>query len=93
MDDGAAGLAAISREKGVGVVQAQSRLDELASEAWILEAYLMHLRSHYEEQTRLTTARLDGATATMEMDYATANTWLRQEVLMVERVTAIRLRD
>lgn len=72
---------------------AQARLDELASEAWIPEDYLMHLRSYYEEQEQLTTARLDGGTATEEIVHATAHNRLRQEVLRTERATVIRLRD
>jgi CPA1 family monovalent cation:H+ antiporter len=72
---------------------AQARLNELASEEWVHEDYLMHLRSYYEEQEVLNTARLDGGTATEEMDHATAHNRLRQEVLKAERATVIRLRD
>jgi hypothetical protein len=53
----------------------------------------MHLRSFYEEQERLKRARLDGRAEQQDMDRATAQNRLRQEVLKAERRAVIHLRD
>jgi monovalent cation/hydrogen antiporter len=72
---------------------AQTRLDELANEEWVPEEDVMHLRSFYEQQERRSRARLDGTAENQDVDRATAQNRLRQEVLKAERSTVIRLRD
>jgi monovalent cation/hydrogen antiporter len=72
---------------------AQRRLDELAGEEWVPEAYVQRLRAFYDEQERLNTARLDGTADHEDFDRATAQNRLRQEVLRAQRAKVIRLRD
>jgi len=74
---------------------ALARLDELATEEWIPEEYLTHLRSAYEEKIKDFTVRRDGSGASDERDgdRPSAQRRLRQEVLKAERIAVIRLRD
>jgi len=74
---------------------ALARLDELATEEWVPEEELTHLRSVCEEKIQDFTVRLDGAGAADERDEVRpeARRRLRQEVLHAERAAVIRLRD
>src|SRR5207249_3679104 len=74
---------------------ALAQLDELATEEWVPEEKLTHLRSVYEEKVRDFTVRLDGTGAADERSpsRSSAGRRLRQEVLQAERSAVIRLRD
>ena len=74
---------------------ALGRLDELASEEWVSEEELTHLRSVYEDKIQDYTQRVDGAEAGRAQESAPPESKrrLRQEVLQAERVAVIHLRD
>src|SRR6266702_4072787 len=74
---------------------ALARLDELATEEWVPEEELTHLRSVCEEKIKDFTVRLDGVGAADERDgdRPAAGRRLRQEMLHAERAAVIRLRD
>src|SRR6266700_3179137 len=74
---------------------ALARLDELATEEWVPEEELTHLRSVCEEKIKDFTVRLDGVVAAAERDgdRPAAGRRLRQEMLQAERAAVIRLRD
>src|SRR6266566_10086791 len=74
---------------------ALARLDELATEEWVPEEELTHMRSVSEEKIKDFTVRLDGVGAADERDgdRPAARRRLRQEVLHAERAAVIRLRD
>ena len=72
---------------------ALSRLDELATEAWVPRDALTYLRSHYEKKLRTLTEAIDGAGNERFDGHAPAHQRLQQEVLTAERAAVIRLRD
>ena len=74
---------------------ALARLDELATEEWVPEEELTHMRSVSEEKIKDFTVRLDGVGAADERDRdrLAAGRRLRQEMLHAERAAVIRLRD
>src|SRR5947209_7871348 len=72
---------------------ALSRLDELATEAWVPQDALTYLRSHYEKKLRTLTEAIDGAGNERFDGHAPAQQRLRQEVLTAERAAVIGLRN
>jgi Na+/H+ antiporter len=72
---------------------ALSRLDELATEAWIPQDALVHLRSHYEQKLETLTEAMDGAGDERFEEHAPVQQRLQQEVLTAERAAVIGLRD
>jgi len=72
---------------------ALSRLDELATEAWIPQDAFTHLRSHYEKKLRALTSSADGAGDERSALYSPLQQQLQQEVLKAERAAIIQLRD
>ncbi len=72
---------------------ALSRLDELASEEWVPQDALTHLRSHYEQKRRTLTQAIDSAGEERFDGHAPVQERLRQEVLTAERAAVIGLRD
>ncbi len=72
---------------------ALSRLDELASEAWVPQDALTQLRSHYAQKLETLTAAMDGAGDERFDGHAPDQQRLRQEVLTAERAAVIGLRD
>ena len=72
---------------------ALSRLDELATEAWVPQDALTYLRSHYEKKLRTLTEAIDGAGNERFDGHAPAHQRLQQEVLTAERAAVIGLRD
>jgi CPA1 family monovalent cation:H+ antiporter len=77
----------------VAVRAALSRLDELATEAWVPQDAFTHLRSHYEKKLRTLTAQLDGTGDERFDGHSPLQQQLQQEVLKAERAAVIRLRD
>jgi Na+/H+ antiporter len=72
---------------------ALSRLDELATEAWVPEDALAQLRAHYAHKLETLTEAMDGAGDDRFDGHAPAQQQLRQEVLAAERAAVIGLRD
>jgi Na+/H+ antiporter len=72
---------------------ALSRLDALATEAWVPEDALTHLRSHYAQKLEALTAAMDGAGDERFDGHMPGEPQLRQEVLTAERAAVIGLRD
>jgi len=72
---------------------ALSRLDELATEAWIPQDALVHLRSHYAQKLETLTEATDGAGDERFDEHAPVQQRLQQEVLTAERAAVIGLRD
>jgi monovalent cation/hydrogen antiporter len=72
---------------------ALSRLDELATEAWVPQDALTYLRSHYAQELRTLTEAIDGAGNERFDGHAPVQQRLRQEVLTAERAAVIGLRD
>jgi len=72
---------------------ALSRLDELATEAWVPQDALTYLRSHYAKKLRTLTEAIDGAGDERFDRHAPVQQRLRQEVLTAERAAVIGLRD
>ncbi len=72
---------------------ALSRLDELATEAWVPKDALAHLRFHYAQKLETLTAAMDGAGSERFDEHGSVEPRLRQEVLRAERAAVIRLRD
>jgi CPA1 family monovalent cation:H+ antiporter len=72
---------------------ALSRLDELASEAWVPEDALARLRSHYAHKLETLTEALDGAVSELFDGHGSVEPRLRQEVLRAERAAVIGSRD
>ena len=72
---------------------ALSRLDELATEAWIPQDALVHLRSHYAQKLETLTQAMDGAGSERFDEHAPVQQRLQQEVLTAERAAVIGLRD
>jgi len=72
---------------------ALARLEELASEAWMPEDDLAHLRSHYAQKLELLNAAMDGTGEERFDGHTPLSSRLRQEVLTAERAAVIGLRD
>jgi len=72
---------------------ALSRLDELATEAWVPEEALAHLRSHYTHKLEALSEATDGAGDERFDGHEPAQQQLRREVLAAERAAVISLRD
>jgi len=72
---------------------ALSRLDELATEAWVPQNVLTHLRSHYEKKLRTLTEAIDGEGSERFDGHTPIQQRLQQEVLQAERAAVIGLRD
>jgi CPA1 family monovalent cation:H+ antiporter len=72
---------------------ALSRLDELATAAWVPQDALTHLRSHYEKKLRTLTEAIDGAGLERFDGHVPVKSRLWQEVLTAERAAVIGLRD
>ncbi len=72
---------------------ALSRLDELATEAWVPEDALAQLRSHYAHKLEALTEAMDGAGDERFDGHMPIQQRLRQEVLVAERAAVIGLRD
>ena len=73
---------------------ALSRLDELASEAWVPQDALAHLRAHYAHKLEaLHRARWMARAMSASMGMRRAQQQLRREVLRAERAAVIGLRD
>ena len=72
---------------------ALSRLDELATEEWVPQDALTHLRSLYDQKLRTLTEAMDGAGDERFDGHARVASRLRQEVLTAERAAVIGLRD
>jgi Na+/H+ antiporter len=72
---------------------ALSRLDELATEAWVPQDALTYLRSHYAKKLRALTEAIDGAGNERFDGHAPVKQRLQQEVLTAERAAVIGLRD
>jgi Na+/H+ antiporter len=72
---------------------ALSRLDELATEAWVPQDALSHLRSHYAQKLEALTKAMDGAGDERFDGHAPIKQRLWQEVLQAERSAVIGLRD
>ena len=72
---------------------ALSRLDELATEAWVPEDALAHLRLHYAQKLKTLTEAIDGAGSERFDGHGSMEPRLRQEVLRAERAAVIGLRD
>jgi len=72
---------------------ALSRLDALATEAWVPQDALAQLRSHYAHKLEALTAAMDGAGDERFDVHAPGESRLRQEVLAAERAAVIGLRD
>jgi monovalent cation/hydrogen antiporter len=68
-------------------------LEELATEAWVPEDDLIHLRSHYAQKLETLTAVMDGSGNERFDGHAPVQQRLRQEVLAAERAAVIGLRD
>jgi len=96
-------LLGLERDSSLGQEHAQahlvaaraalSRLDELATEAWVPQDALTHLRSHYAQKLRALTEAIDGAGNERFDGHAPVKQRLRQEVLTAERAAVIGLRD
>ncbi len=71
---------------------ALSRLDELATEAWVPQDALAQLRSHYEKKLEALTPSVDGAGDERAVVHAPVQQRLQQEVLQAERAAVIGLR-
>lgn len=72
---------------------ALSRLDELATEAWVPQDALAQLRSHYAHKLEALTEAMDGTGDERFDGHAPIQQRLRQEVLHAERLAVIGLRD
>ena len=72
---------------------ALSRLDELASEKWVPQDALTHLRSHYDQKLRTLTEAIERPGDEHYDGHAPGKPRLRQEVLTAERAAVIGLRD
>src|SRR5207237_7949155 len=72
---------------------ALSRLDELATEAWLPQDAFTDLRSHYEKKLRTLTEAIDGAGNERFDGHVPVQQRLQQEVLAAERAAVIGLRD
>jgi NhaP-type Na+/H+ or K+/H+ antiporter len=72
---------------------ALSRLDELATEAWVPQDAFAHLRSHYAQKLETLTEALDGAGNERFDGHAPIQQRLQQKVLTAERAAVIGLRD
>jgi Na+/H+ antiporter len=72
---------------------ALSRLDELATEEWVPEEDLAHLRAHYAHKLEALTQAIDGGGGERFDGHAPLKSRLRQEVLAAERAAVIGLRD
>ncbi len=72
---------------------ALSRLDELATEAWVPQDVLTHLRSHYAHKLEALTEAMDGTGDERFDGHAPIQQRLQQEVLQAERSAVIGLRD
>src|SRR6266550_3048967 len=72
---------------------ALSRLDELATEAWVPQDALTDLRSHYEKKLEALTPSVDGAGDERAVVHAPMQQRLQQEMLRAERAAVIGLRD
>jgi NhaP-type Na+/H+ and K+/H+ antiporter len=72
---------------------ALSRLGELATEEWVPQDALTHLRSLYDQKLRTLTEAMDGAGDERFDGHARVASRLRQEVLTAERAAVIGLRD
>jgi len=72
---------------------ALSRLDELATEAWVPQDALTDLRSHYAHKLEILTEAMDGAGDEHFDGHVPVQQRLRQEVLRAERAVVIGLRD
>lgn len=72
---------------------ALSRLDELATAAWVPQEALAQLRAHYAHKLEALTAAMDGAGDERFDDHEPVKQRLRQEVLAAERAAVIGLRD
>jgi monovalent cation/hydrogen antiporter len=72
---------------------ALSRLDELATEAWVPQDVLTHLRSRYAQKLEALTEAMDGAGDERFDGHVPIQQRLQQEVLQAERSAVIGLRD
>jgi len=72
---------------------ALSRLDELATEAWVPQDALARLRAHYAQKLETLSKAIDGAGDEHFDGHAPVQQQLRQEVLTAERAAVIGLRD
>jgi Na+/H+ antiporter len=72
---------------------ALSRLDELATEAWVPQEAFADLRSHYAHKLEALTEAMDGAGDERFDGHAPVQQRLQQEVLAAERAAVIGLRD
>jgi monovalent cation/hydrogen antiporter len=72
---------------------ALSRLDELASEAWVPQEALAQLRAHYAHKLETLNEAMDGTGDERFDGHAPVQQRLRQEVLAAERAAVIGLRD
>jgi Na+/H+ antiporter len=73
---------------------ALSRLDELATETWVPQDTLTHLRSHYAHKLEALTEAMDGTGGDVRFnEHAPIKQRLQQEVLQAERSAVIGLRD
>ncbi len=72
---------------------ALSRLDELATEAWVPEEALARLRAHYAHKLETLSEAMDGVGDERFDGHEPAQQQLRREVLAAERAAVIGLRD
>jgi NhaP-type Na+/H+ or K+/H+ antiporter len=77
----------------VGARAALSRLDQLATEEWVPQDALTHLRSFYEKKLETLTSPVDEAGNARSALHSPMQQRLRQEILKAERAAIIRLRD
>ena len=70
---------------------ALSRLDELATEAWVPQDALARLRAHYAQKLETLSKAIDGAGDEHFDGHAPVQQQLRQEVLTAERAAVIGL--
>jgi NhaP-type Na+/H+ or K+/H+ antiporter len=77
----------------VGARAALSRLDQLATEEWVPQDALTHLRSFYEKKLDTLTSPVDEAGNARSALPSPMQQRLRQEVLKAERAAIIQLRD
>lgn len=73
-------------------IAAMERLEALAQEEWTTDDAVGDLRVHYQDRTRLYTARADGNSDGVSEELSTTFVRLQRELMAVERDVVLRMR-